>query len=76
MVECEKDLLQEKVRLLHVEEEACCKLQQRIQQLEGQITETQLHLDKENTKYQSACRQQEVGVMTNAGLFVVFSWRS
>ncbi|XP_076587352.1 coiled-coil domain-containing protein 157 [Chaetodon auriga] len=58
-LECEKNLLQEKVTLLPVEEEACCKLQQRIQHLEGQISETQLRLDKESAKYHSACRQQE-----------------
>lgn len=75
VAECEKDALQETVRALHIEEEACCKLQQRIQQLEGQISETQLSLDKEKAKYHSACRQQEVSVVANAGLFDVFSWR-
>ncbi|XP_037633338.1 coiled-coil domain-containing protein 157 isoform X2 [Sebastes umbrosus] len=55
----EANVLQEKVRTLHTEEEACCKLQQRIQQLESQISETQLRLEKENAKYHSACRQQE-----------------
>lgn len=73
VVECEKSVLQEKVRTLHLEEEACCKLQQKIQQLESQISETQLRLDKENAKYHSACRQQEVSVTTKTGLFVVFS---
>ncbi|XP_036954336.1 coiled-coil domain-containing protein 157 [Acanthopagrus latus] len=58
-LECEKSELQEKVKTLHMEEEACRNLQQRIQQLEGQISETQLHLDKESAKYHSACRQQE-----------------
>nr|XP_029132998.1 coiled-coil domain-containing protein 157 [Labrus bergylta] len=58
-LECENIVLQEKVRSLNIEVEACCKLQQRIQQLEGQIKETQLQLDKENAKYHSACRQQE-----------------
>ncbi|XP_019132342.2 coiled-coil domain-containing protein 157 isoform X2 [Larimichthys crocea] len=58
-VECEKNVLQEKLATLHMEEEACCKLQQKIQQLEDKISETQLHLDKENAKYHSACRQQE-----------------
>lgn len=76
MVERETNVLQEKVKTLHTEEEACCKLQQRIHQLERQISETQLSLDKENSKYHSACRQQEVRVRTNTGLFVVFSWRS
>lgn len=76
VVECEKSELQEKVKTLHMEEEACRNLQQRIQQLEGQISETQLHLDKESAKYHSACRQQEVNVATNTELFVVFSWRT
>lgn len=75
-VECEKNELQGKVKTLHVEEEACRCLQQRIQQLEGQISETQLRLDKESAKYHSACRQQEVSVTTNTELFVVFGWRT
>ncbi|GLD52699.1 coiled-coil domain-containing protein 157-like protein [Lates japonicus] len=58
-LECEKNALQDKVKSLHLEEEACCKLRQRIQQLESQISETQVLLDKENAKYHSACRQQE-----------------
>ncbi|XP_069034201.1 coiled-coil domain-containing protein 157 isoform X1 [Embiotoca jacksoni] len=58
-LECDKNVLQEKVKSLQIEDEACCKLQQRIQQLESQISDTQLLLDKENAKYQSACRQQE-----------------
>ncbi|CAK6950320.1 coiled-coil domain-containing protein 157 [Scomber scombrus] len=58
-LECERNDLQEKMRALHVEEEACCKLHERIQQLESQISETQLLLHKENAKYHSACRQQE-----------------
>lgn len=55
-----------------MEEEACCKLQQRVQQLESQISETQLRLDKENAKYHSACRQQEVSVRTNTGIICCF----
>ncbi|CAB1440172.1 unnamed protein product [Pleuronectes platessa] len=58
-LECEKIALQEKVKSLHLEEEACCKLQNRIQQLESDISETQVLLDKEKAKYHSACRQQE-----------------
>ncbi|XP_040897691.1 coiled-coil domain-containing protein 157 [Toxotes jaculatrix] len=58
-LEWEKNALQETVKSLHLEKEACCKLQQRIQQLESQISETQVLLDKENAKYHSACRQQE-----------------
>lgn len=69
VAECEKKALQEKVRAVHIEEEACAKLQQRIQQLEGQISETRLHLDKEKAKYHCACRQQEVYVMAYRGLF-------
>lgn len=65
--ECDKNILQDKVRTLHIEEEVCCKLQQRIQQLEGQISATQLCLDKEKAKYHSACRQQEVSVIPNVG---------
>ncbi|KAG7234496.1 hypothetical protein INR49_004554 [Caranx melampygus] len=57
--ECEKKALQEKVESLQLEEEASCKLQQRIQQLEREISETQVLLDKEKAKYQSACRLQE-----------------
>lgn len=60
MAECERNDLQEKIRALHVEEEACCKLHERIQQLESQFSESQLLLHKENAKYHSACRQQEV----------------
>ncbi|XP_053275852.1 coiled-coil domain-containing protein 157 isoform X2 [Pleuronectes platessa] len=58
-LECEKIALQEKVKSLYLEEEACCKLQNRIQQLESDISETQVLLDKEKAKYHSACRQQE-----------------
>lgn len=65
--ECDKNKLQEKVRTFHREEEACCKLQQRILQLEGQISATQLSLDKEKAKYHSACRQQEVSIVPNVG---------
>ncbi|XP_062239396.1 coiled-coil domain-containing protein 157 isoform X2 [Platichthys flesus] len=58
-LECEKIALQEKVKSLDLEEEACCKLQNRIQQLESDISETQVLLEKEKAKYHSACRQQE-----------------
>lgn len=60
LTECEKDTLQEKVRSL---QEACCKLQERIHQMDSQISETKLCLDKEKAKYHSACRQQEVSVV-------------
>lgn len=72
MVEQDTCVLQDKVRTLHIEEEACCKLQQRIQQLETQISETQLHLDKENAKYHSACRQQEVSDITYKIIYLLF----
>lgn len=49
-----------------MEKEVCFKLQQRVQLLESQIKETQLLLDKENAKYHSACRQQEVSVNMNS----------
>lgn len=62
MIECEKNALQDKVKTLQAEGEACCKLQNRIQQLESQISDTQLLLDKESAKYKSAFRQQEVSV--------------
>ncbi|XP_025752660.1 coiled-coil domain-containing protein 157 isoform X2 [Oreochromis niloticus] len=58
-LEHEKKGLQESLNTLQIEEEACSKLQHRIQQLESQISDTQLLLDKEKAKYQSACRQQE-----------------
>lgn len=45
-----------------MEEETCSKLQQSIQQLEAQISQTQLLLDKEKAKYQGAWRQQEVSL--------------
>lgn len=75
LVEFEKNALQDKVRTFHKEEEASAKLQQRIQQFEGQMSETQLCLEKEKAKYHSAYRQQEVGVMANSGSFNDFSWR-
>lgn len=62
VAECERNALQEKVGTLHMLEEVNCKLQERIQQLESQISETKVLLDKENAKYHSACRQQEVSV--------------
>uniref|UniRef100_A0A3Q1GIS2 Coiled-coil domain containing 157 n=1 Tax=Acanthochromis polyacanthus TaxID=80966 RepID=A0A3Q1GIS2_9TELE len=58
-LEYEKNELQERVKTLQTEEEVCCKLQHRIKQLESEISDSQLLLDKENAKYQSACRQQE-----------------
>ncbi|KAK2837551.1 hypothetical protein Q5P01_014763 [Channa striata] len=59
-LEHEKHTLQEEVMAVHrLEEEACSKLQQRIQQLQNQVSEMQVRLDKENAKFHSACRQQE-----------------
>lgn len=60
LLDCENNALQEKVKLLHTEEETRYKLEQTIKQLEAQISQTQLLLDKEKAKYQSAWRQQEV----------------
>lgn len=62
MLEHEKKELQESLNTLQIEEEACFKLQHRIQQLESQISDIQLLLDKEKAKYQSACHQQEVSI--------------
>lgn len=50
------------MKRLHAEEETRSKLQQSVQQLEAQISQTQLLLDKEKAKYQGAWRQQEVGL--------------
>jgi len=73
VLEFEKTVLQEKGKSLQTAEEACCRLQQKIQQLETQIYDSQLLLDKERAKYQSACRQQEVSVTVKATSLVVFS---
>lgn len=58
--DCENNALQEKVKVLHAEEETRYKVEQTIKRLEAQIAQTQLLLDKEKAKYQSAWRQQEV----------------
>lgn len=65
LVECEKDALVETVKALRTVEEAHLKLQGRTQLLEGQMADTQLLLNKGFSKYQSACRQQEVCVATS-----------
>lgn len=57
---CERDSLQEKVRSL---QETCSELLDRIHQMDSQISETKVCLDKEKAKYNSACRQQEVSVV-------------
>lgn len=50
------------MRNLQTEKETSCRLQQSVQQLQAQLSDTQLLLDKEKAKYTSACRQQEVSV--------------
>lgn len=49
---------------MQVEEEARSKLEEKTQVLEAQLSTTQLLLDKEKSKYQNACRQQEVSITT------------
>lgn len=64
LLDCENNALQEKVKMLHKEEETCKELEQTVKQLEAQSSQTQLLLDKEKAKYQSAWRQQEVSAPT------------
>lgn len=64
LLDCENNALQEKVKMLHKEEETCKELEQTVKQLEAQSSQTQLLLDKEKAKYQSAWRQQEVSAST------------
>lgn len=66
----EKEGLQQKVETLQREEETCCELQQMIQKLETQLSDTRLRLDKEKAKYQSAFRQQEVSFADKTQLFI------
>ncbi|XP_054629155.1 coiled-coil domain-containing protein 157 isoform X3 [Dunckerocampus dactyliophorus] len=58
-LECERNALQEKLKMLQVGEKVCSELHQRIQQLESQISVTELLLEKEKAKYHSACHHQE-----------------
>ncbi|XP_029573157.1 coiled-coil domain-containing protein 157 isoform X1 [Salmo trutta] len=58
-LECERDELHQEVKTMQVEEEARSKLEEKTQVLEAQLSTTQLLLDKEKSKYQNACRQQE-----------------
>ncbi|XP_055742650.1 coiled-coil domain-containing protein 157-like [Salvelinus fontinalis] len=58
-LKCERDKLHQEVKALQVEEEARNKLEEKTQKLEVQLSSTQLLLDKENSKYQNACHQQE-----------------
>lgn len=59
----ERDTLQEKVRTLQGN---CTELQERIHQMDSQISETKVCLDKEKGKYNNACRQQEVSLVARA----------
>ncbi|XP_034152392.1 coiled-coil domain-containing protein 157 [Esox lucius] len=58
-LESERDELHHEVKGLQVEADARLKLEEKTQMLEAQLCATQLLLDKENSKYQNACRQQE-----------------
>uniref|UniRef100_A0A4W5PEY4 Coiled-coil domain containing 157 n=1 Tax=Hucho hucho TaxID=62062 RepID=A0A4W5PEY4_9TELE len=58
-LECERDELHQEVKAMQVEEEARSKLEEKTQVLEAQLSTTQLLFDKEKSKYQNACRQQE-----------------
>ncbi|CAL8343256.1 unnamed protein product [Lota lota] len=57
-LESEKGGLVETVKALRTAEEAHLKLQGRTQLLESQMADMQLSLNKECSKYQSACHQQ------------------
>jgi hypothetical protein len=70
--ECERDKLHQEVKVLQVEEEARNKQEEKTQTLEAQLSSTQLLLDKENSKYQNACHQQEVSITAMNG--VGYSW--
>lgn len=59
LLELENNELQKEVKSLQEQEEKWRKLEERTQMLEAQLSSTQLLLDKESAKYQSACRQQE-----------------
>lgn len=71
LTEHEKDILQDKVRTL---QEACCELQERVQNLQAQISETNLCLDKEKAKYCSAFRQQEVSAVARVDCWMFYAW--
>lgn len=60
LLDQETEALREKVNMLQLEEEARCKLEQTVERSEARLSHTQLLLDKEKAKYQSAWRQQEV----------------
>ncbi|XP_057688996.1 coiled-coil domain-containing protein 157-like [Corythoichthys intestinalis] len=55
----QRNTLQEKLKTQHTQEEACSKLQERLQKFESQLCEADLLLEKEKAKYNSACRHQE-----------------
>ncbi|KAL0979491.1 hypothetical protein UPYG_G00185810 [Umbra pygmaea] len=58
-LESERDELHREVKASHMEAQARSKLEEKSQMLEAQLCSTQLLLDKEHSKYQNACRQQE-----------------
>ncbi|KAJ7994131.1 hypothetical protein DPEC_G00262730 [Dallia pectoralis] len=58
-LESEKDKLHQEAKALQIESEARIQLEEKTQMLETQLCATQLLLDKANSKYQNACRQQE-----------------
>lgn len=60
LLDQETEALREKAEKFHLEEEARCKLEQTVERSEARLSHTQLLLDKEKAKYQSAWRQQEV----------------
>ena len=60
LVESERNKLHEEVKSLRKEEDTRHELEEKTHTLESQLSSTQLLLDKESAKYQSACRQQEV----------------
>lgn len=61
LTEYEKEVLHKKVETL---QEINSKLREEIEQSEAQLSETKLSLDKENARYHSACRQQQVSAAT------------
>ncbi|XP_077378521.1 coiled-coil domain-containing protein 157 isoform X3 [Festucalex cinctus] len=58
-LECQRNMLQEKLKTLPIKEETCSKLKEMIQQFESELCEADLLLEKEKAKYQSACHHQE-----------------
>ncbi|KAM9822302.1 coiled-coil domain-containing protein 157 [Syngnathus typhle] len=58
-LECERNKSLDKLKTLHLKEETCSKLQERIEEFESQLCEAHLLLEKEEAKYHSACLHQE-----------------